>query len=62
MSRDTRNEKEFCFRLSREKLEAFQKSTPEQRLEWLEEVNEFVNTFVPKEKREAWKKISGYKR
>lgn len=40
--------KPFAFRLS-----------PEAKLNWLEEANQFVNDFVPRQKLERWKKIKG---
>ena len=48
------NKKGFSLALGREYLERTRNLTPEMKLEWLEEANEFVNKFVPKEKRERW--------
>ena len=50
---------EFSFRLSRKKIEAFRKCSSEEKLVWLEEVNEFIDTFVSVEKRELWAKLCG---
>ena len=37
--------KEFAFRLSKEKLMKVKDLSPEDKLDWLEEANEFVATF-----------------
>ena len=49
--------KEFAFYLDSEKLDAFKDASAEEKLEWLEEVNEFIETFVPLEKRRIWNKL-----
>jgi hypothetical protein len=51
--------KPFAFRPSPETLHHFKDASPEAKLNWLEEANQFVNDFVPPEKRERWRKISG---
>ncbi|HWR72803.1 MAG TPA: hypothetical protein VN604_06515 [Nitrospirota bacterium] len=51
--------KPFTFRPSPEALKYFKDASPEAKLNWLEEANRFVNDFVPREKLERWKKISG---
>lgn len=51
--------KPFAFRLSQEALDQFKDASPEAKLNWLEEANQFVNDFVSPEKLERWKKISG---
>ena len=51
--------KPFAFRPSPESLKQFKDASPEAKLNWLEEANRFVNDFVPREKLERWKKISG---
>ncbi len=51
--------KPFVFRLSTETLRQFKDAPPEAKLNWLEEANRFVNDFVPPQKLERWKKISG---
>lgn len=48
----------FCFTFSKEKLEQTYNLSPEMRLTWLEEANEFVNTFLSKEKRKIWERLS----
>ncbi len=58
ISRDPRK-KPFVFRPSPEALKHFQDASPEAKLNWLEEANQFVNDFVPSRKLERWKKISG---
>jgi hypothetical protein len=49
----------YAFRVSREYLIAFSRLSAEEKLAWLEEVNRFINDFVPKEKLEKWKEITG---
>jgi hypothetical protein len=51
--------KPFAFRLSQEALMQFKDVSPEEKLNWLEEANRFVNDFVPPEKLERWRKITG---
>ncbi len=51
--------KPFAFRPSREALRQFKDVSSEEKLNWLEEANRFVNDFVPLQKLERWKKISG---
>jgi hypothetical protein len=51
--------KPFVFRPSPETLKQFKDASPEAKLNWLEEANRFVNDFVPAQKLEKWKKISG---
>ncbi len=40
-----------------EELERGLRLTPEQRLLYLEELNAFLNAFMPKESRIAWEKL-----
>lgn len=49
--------KPYTFIPSKDNLLYFSKLSARQKLEWLEEVNEFVNTFVPKDMREAWERF-----
>ena len=51
--------KPFTFRLSPSAVKQFKDASPEAKLNWLEDVNRFVQDFVPREKRERWRKISG---
>ncbi|MEK6744075.1 MAG: hypothetical protein AABZ15_10705 [Nitrospirota bacterium] len=51
--------KPFSYRPSQEALKQFKDASPEAKLNWLEEANQFVNDFVSPEKLERWKKISG---
>ncbi|OGW40082.1 MAG: hypothetical protein A2X58_04485 [Nitrospirae bacterium GWC2_56_14] len=51
--------KPFVFLPSPETLRQFKDASPEEKLNWLEEANQFVNDFVSPEKLERWKKISG---
>jgi hypothetical protein len=54
-----RMKKPFAFRPSTETLKAFRSASAEAKLNWLEDANRFVRDFVPAEKLEKWKKISG---
>jgi len=47
----------FVFRLSKEKLRQFRGFSAEEKLNWLEEANKFVEDFVPEGKRRRWKKF-----
>jgi len=47
----------FTFRVDKEKIKRFRELKPEEKLEWLEEINEFINKFVPEEKRKRWYKL-----
>jgi hypothetical protein len=51
--------KPFAFRPSTETLKLFKDASAEEKLNWLEEANQFVNDFVSPQKLERWKKISG---
>lgn len=51
--------KPFAFRPSQEALRQFKDASSEEKLNRLEEANRFVNDFVPPQKLERWKKISG---
>ena len=52
-------EKPFVFRPSTDTLNAFKDASAEDKLNWLEEANQFVRDFVSPEKLEMWNKISG---
>ncbi len=56
---DQRQKKPFAFHLSPEALKQFKDASAEAKLNWLEEANRFVNDFVPREKLERWRKITG---
>jgi len=49
----------FAFHPSLDALNQFKDASPEAKLNWLEEANQFVNDFVSPEKLERWKKFSG---
>jgi hypothetical protein len=51
--------KPFVFRPSTDTLMAFKDASAEDKLNWLEEANRFVNDFVSPEKLAIWKKITG---
>jgi hypothetical protein len=51
--------KPFVFQPAPETLNHFKDASPEAKLNWLEEANQFVNDFVSPEKLERWRKISG---
>lgn len=53
------SKKPFAFQPSPETLKQFKDASPEAKLNWLEEASRFVRDFVPREKLERWKKISG---
>ncbi len=44
-----------------EHLRGFVKATPEARLKWLEDAQEFVKKAVPPEKLERWKQLKNSK-
>lgn len=44
-----------------EQLRDFLKTTPEARLKWLEDAQEFVKKVVPPEKLERWRKLQNKK-
>ncbi len=50
---------QFVHRLSREKIIEFMGFSVEEKLNWLEEANEFVTTCVDSEKLKLWKKVKG---
>lgn len=55
-SSDTKR-KGFSYKPSKENLEASKGLSPEEKLQWLEDVNEFVNTFLSQKKLTLWKKF-----
>jgi hypothetical protein len=57
MNRKT--DKSFVFRPSLDSLKPFKNASAEAKLNWLEDAARFVRDFVPQEKLEKWKKISG---
>jgi hypothetical protein len=50
MNETPRKKVQYSHRLSKEKLREFLDSSPEAKLEWLEEANRFINEFLPSEK------------
>lgn len=58
MDRD-QQKKTFVFRPSPETLKQFKNTSAEDKLNWLEEANRFVNEFVSPWNLKQWKKISG---
>ncbi|MBI5075439.1 MAG: hypothetical protein HZB62_09800 [Nitrospirae bacterium] len=50
--------KPYAFRPSIEQLRELQDLSPKEKLDWLEEANQFVAAFVPPEKLEIWRKIT----
>jgi hypothetical protein len=48
----------YAFRLSQEKIKAFRGSSAEERLNWLDEANNFIAEFVPEEKLRRWRKFT----
>jgi hypothetical protein len=51
--------KPFVFHPDPETLKHFRNASAEAKLNWLEEAAKFVQDFVPPEKLEKWKRISG---
>lgn len=49
----------FSFTPSREKLEQTYNLSPEMKLTWLEEANEFINVALSKSERRNWERLSG---
>ncbi len=47
----------FVHWVSRENLVRFKDASAEAKLQWLEEANEFVNTFVSPRKRQLWQQL-----
>jgi len=48
----------FCFRLTKEQLRETMNLTPEMRLEWLEEANNFIHKVLKPSQLERWRKIA----
>lgn len=57
MENSPEKKKAFAFHLSKEKLMESLKLSAEEKLDWLEEANDFVADFVPEEKIKRWKKF-----
>lgn len=57
MNETPKKKVQYSYRLSKEKLREFIVFSAEAKLEWLEEVNKFVNEFVPFEKRKRWEEF-----
>lgn len=53
---DPSNKQPFCFSPSPETLKLLQNTTAEERLQWLEEANQFVRDFVSPDKIERWQR------
>ena len=49
--------KGFSYKPSKEYLAASKGLSPEEKLQWLEDANEFVNNFLSHEKLTLWKKF-----
>ncbi len=47
----------FAFRVSKEKIKEFSKLSAEEKLNWLEDANNFVAAAVPAEKLKRWGKF-----
>jgi len=47
---------EFAFRPGKKQMERFINLTPEEKLEWLQEINDFINAFVTEQKRKRWER------
>ena len=49
--------KGFALQIPPERLREFSAFSAEERLNWLEEANQFVARFVPREKVERWRRF-----
>lgn len=49
--------KGFSYKPSKENLEAFKGLSPEEKLQWLEDANGFVNNVLSQKKLTLWKKF-----
>jgi hypothetical protein len=49
--------KPYAFKPSLELLREMKDLSPKEKLDWLEEANQFVAAFVPAEKLERWKRV-----
>lgn len=47
----------FGWESEKERLVRFAKISPKQKLEWLQQMNEFTRAFLPKNKRKMWWKL-----
>lgn len=54
---DRETENSFAFRVSKEKIKEFAKLSAEEKLNWLEDANNFVAAAVPDEKLKRWEKF-----
>ncbi len=52
----------YSFRLTPEKIREFKDLPAEQKLDWLEEANDFISIAVSKEKLERWNQIKSAER
>lgn len=50
--------KPYAFRPSIEQLRELKDLSPKEKLDWLEEANQFVAAFVPPEKLDRWRRIT----
>lgn len=46
--------KNFVYEFTKDKLEEFRFMSPQSRLQWLEDANNFIHKFVTKKKRIRW--------
>ncbi len=47
----------YRYVVSREQIRKYMRLTPKQKLEWLEEANDFINKFLPEESRRIQEKF-----
>ena len=57
--KNDKNKPQFVHKLSREKIVEFMKFSVEEKLNWLEEANDFVTTCVSPEKLKLWQRVKG---
>ena len=51
----------FSFRLDQEKIREFKGLSAEEKLDWLEEANDFIAAAVSDDKRQRWERLKANK-
>ena len=59
IERDEKAGFRFVHRVSKEKIMEFMDLSAEEKLNWLEEANRFVSTFLDPERLKLWRKMKG---
>lgn len=55
MNDDSETRKGYTYYVTDEQIERYRRLTPEQKLNWLEEANAFINKFLPERSRQLQK-------